>query len=443
MASKFSYILFFGLILTGFLCYSQINITEVTNALAKEVDETGASSLILIKDGSIIYEKAFLKDQGQITTATQVRIASAAKWLAAATLLSIVDEGKISLDDPIKKYLSQFKGEKDSITLRQLLSHTSGLPPNSLYIKDRQLSLAQSVDSIAKNINLVSGPGLMFSYGGVSFQVAARLAEVVTGKSWDVLFEEKIARPCQMINTDFGDMQSKNIADGAYSTARDYSNFLLMILNYGVFNNERVLSAQVINEMLTNQIGDLPIGYTPYRFKSVKSTNYYGLGVWIDRIVLSDSIASEVSSQGAKGFTPWINKCKNLVGVYSFYGDLSKIQPVVETTKRIIDESIKSDCLDVETEKKEKLESSFSLEQNYPNPFSSTSNILFKVNEDAEISLKLFDALGNEIEELVNGKLKAGEYTVPVETADLKAGIYFYRLIVDGKSETKKLAVKQ
>ncbi|HXH17647.1 MAG TPA: serine hydrolase [Chitinophagales bacterium] len=416
---------------------------KIDSILSSATRITGPSELIIVKDGKVIYKKNY----GGLIPGSyrdKVRTASSSKWLTAATLLALVDEGLISLDDAIGKYLPNFKGDKASITVRQLLSHTSGLPPYSVYLKDASLSLAQSVDSIASRVNLVAEPGTEFSYGGVSYQVAARIAEVTSGKDWESLFNEKIALPCEMHSTDFGNQRAKNIADGAYSTADDFSKFLSMLLNKGKYNGKKVLSTAMVKEMLSDQTGSLPSGYTPYRFKSAKQSGFYGLGIWLDRILVSDSSATEVSSQGAKGFTPWINLCKNLAGVYSFEVELSKAKPYIDETKAIIDFAFPDNCVDMQTEKNPKQdEPLFSLEQNFPNPAVQSTNISFKLEQDAEVSLKLFDPLGNETMTLLNRKMQAGDYTIPVDASKLNAGIYFYRLVVNGRAETKKLTIRK
>ena len=80
------------------------------------------ASLIVAKDNKVICEHYF----GNYTPQTQVYIASSGKWLAAATIAAVVDEGKLSWDDPVSKWLPAFTDVKGQATLRQLLSHTSG-----------------------------------------------------------------------------------------------------------------------------------------------------------------------------------------------------------------------------------------------------------------------------------------------------------------------------
>lgn len=407
--------------------------TKVDNLLSAAAYETGQAELILIKDNKVVYKRVF--SDVQSAAEKKVRVSGSAKWLVAATLLALVDANQLTLDEPISKYLPQFKGAKAAITLRQLLSHTSGLPVNVPYLKNKELSLAQSVDSIAGKTNLVSDPGTQFLYGNTSYQVAARLAEVVSGKDWESLFKEKIAQPCKMYKTDFGNQRGKNIGEGAYSTASDFSNFLGMILNKGNYEETQVLSQKSVQEMLTDQTASLPEEFTPYKQTSARQPQFYGLGVWIDRMLPLDNTATEVSSRGDKGFTPWINVCKNLAGVYSFYVDLDDVASTIDETKIIIDDAFKDYCKDAPARGRTDAGAASSV--------AKQPIIFFRIEREAMVTLKLFDPLGNEVMLLKNGMLKAGDYTVPVDITRLNQGVYFYRLEIDGVLETKRITIKK
>ncbi len=409
-------------------------VERVESIMSEAVKVAGPAELMLTKNGEIFYNGNFGEPD---SNAGKIRISSSSKWLASATILTLVDDGLITLDDEVGSFIRQFRNEKSVITLRQLLSHTSGLPANSVFIMDSTITLARSVNKTIRSASLIAPPGTQFIYGNISFQVAGRLAEVVSGKDWETLFKEKIANPCEMNSTDFGSGRHENIAEGAYSTATDFANFLTMILNKGTFNGKRVLSEKMVDEMLTDQISELDVGYTPYHFKSVKLSDYYGLGVWINRISIGDSTATEVSSRGANGFTPWINLCKQFGGVFSFDSDLSLVDPVIQEAKPIIDASFGDDCADM---------------QPAARPFSKIEdlmdaphivNVLVRLEEEAMVSLKLFDLLGNELQVLINGKTKAGSYLVPINTTFLTPGVYFYRLVINDEVETKKIRVRK
>ncbi len=84
---------------------------------------------------------------------------------------------------------------------------------------------------------------------------------------------------------------------------------------------------------------------------------------------------------------------------------------------------------------------SFALYQNYPNPFNPTTNIKFDLPKSGNVSLKLYDMLGNEVQTLVDGNQQAGVYNITVNGANLASGVYFYTLKTDSYVETKKMAL--
>jgi hypothetical protein len=81
----------------------------------------------------------------------------------------------------------------------------------------------------------------------------------------------------------------------------------------------------------------------------------------------------------------------------------------------------------------------FSLSQNYPNPFNPSSKIKFQITKLSSVKLVVFDALGREIETLVNEQLKAGTYEVNFDGGKLSSGVYYYKMIADDYTETRKM----
>jgi hypothetical protein len=81
----------------------------------------------------------------------------------------------------------------------------------------------------------------------------------------------------------------------------------------------------------------------------------------------------------------------------------------------------------------------FSLKQNYPNPFNPSTVIRFQMPEAGQASLKVYDAMGREVQTLVNERLNAGIYETKFEGSGLTSGVYFYKLITNGFTETKKM----
>ena len=83
----------------------------------------------------------------------------------------------------------------------------------------------------------------------------------------------------------------------------------------------------------------------------------------------------------------------------------------------------------------------YELYQNYPNPFNPSTLIRYQLSTSSYVTLNVYDILGREIALLVNGKQNAGEHIVEYNAPELAAGVYFYQLVADGKSLTKKMVV--
>lgn len=277
------------------------------------------AGLIIAKDNQIIKDTCY----GSYQPDSVVFIASSGKWLAAATIAAVVEEGKLSWDDPVRKWLPEFTDVKGDATLRQLLSHTSGYPdyqPKGAHRDDYQ-TLAESVAHIAV-LPADTVPGVLFHYGGLAMQVAGRMAELATAKDWETLFQEKIAQPLGMKNThftpvDLGDGHSPMLGGGARSTLHDYANFLNMIFNNGVFSEKRILSAAAIKEMQADQVGKAKVAPHEFveRVRAEMHNGIYGMGEWREEL---DSAGNAVliSSPGWAGAYPWIDKN---TGTYGFF----------------------------------------------------------------------------------------------------------------------------
>lgn len=302
-----------------------------TEAISRE-EIPGAVALIARK-GKIIYLKAFGNAAPGKTQKTDdiFRIASQTKAITATGLMMLWEEGKFRLDDPVGKYIPEFKdagildmfNEKDSsfttrpatgaITIRQLLTHTSGIGygiiDDSTFrkifqkagIKDissgEPVSTRENILRLAK-MPLHFNPGEKYKYSE-GLDVAGYLIEVLSGKPLDVFFKERIFDPLQMNDTYFYLPESKaaRLAEvqtrknnawavfndnpyfdayypvrgartlfsggaGLSSTATDYARFLQMYLNNGMYNGKRLLSRLTVEVIMANQIGDLWGGAT-------------------------------------------------------------------------------------------------------------------------------------------------------------------------------------
>lgn len=271
--------------------------------------------VLVSQNGKLIYQKAAGLDEH-----TSKPIASASKWLSVAVIMSLVDEGKLALSDSVGKFLPIFtSNKKGSMTIRQLFAHTAGFGGDSpqQYEYKRMMTLAEAVDSIAVYTPLVSRPGTEFDYGSAGMQIGGRIAEIVSGKKWQDLFDERIAQPCGM-TAEYRSARNPIIAGGVHTTAADYLKFLEMLVNRGSYNGNLVLSENAIGTMLTDQTENAEITGTPYATNPFSSTPQrpvrYGVGNWLD-VIDADGHLQESSSPGLFGTHPWQDSEHKIAGI--------------------------------------------------------------------------------------------------------------------------------
>jgi serine-type D-Ala-D-Ala carboxypeptidase len=283
------------------------------------------AGLVVGRNDGIVLEEYFGGHDGS----TVEFVASAGKWLAAAALAAVVDQGLLSWDDRVAQWLPQFIGEAGEATLRQLLSHTSGFAPQQppgLHNDDYQ-TLEESVAHIAP-LPLADRPGTRFRYGGLGMQIAGRMAELATHQRFEDLFQLLIARPLGLEHTRFtpvDDQAGHNpmLAGGARSSTRDYARFLAMIAAAGRFDGKQIISTSAIEEMERDQVHSarLERGEFVERVHGTPHTGVYGLGLWRERVA-PDGRASRVSSPSWAGTYPWVDREHGVYGVLLAHVDL-------------------------------------------------------------------------------------------------------------------------
>lgn len=249
-----------------------------------------------------------------------VPIASSSKWLAVATILTLVDDGTLDLDLPVARYIEEFdRADKRRVTLRQCLACTSGLPAR---LGDRMTGwdMDRFAEAVADEA-LRAQPGAAFRYGGVGFQVAALAAVRATGKGWHELFRLRIGDRIGMRDTHFGSLHPMAdepgqaalpwVAGGATSTLNDYTRFVRMLLSDGRWRGQQVLSKQGVDSMLRDQVLPRIDVRAP---SGAKFDARYGLGTWLERD--GDELL-RYSDPGAFGFTPWVSADRTYGGVFA------------------------------------------------------------------------------------------------------------------------------
>lgn len=290
-------------------------VEDFVNRLIAEVPLAGAA-LLIAREGELIYERAF----GAYSLDLQLPIMSATKWVSAAVIATLIDDGTLHLDERAGDYIEALDGDKATVTLRHLLAHTSGLHQGESPCVDQPgATLAACADAIAQ-APLVARPGTTFIYGEDGFQVAGRMAEIATGRAWDELFRERLADPLGMTATDYAfrskerayvRVSNPRLGSGLRSTLRDYAAFARMIADGGAHAGRRILSAAALAAMAEDQTFGAPISFSP----NLVARAGYGLGCWRDEADAAGR-AIQLSSPGAYGYTPWVDARLGLAGVF-------------------------------------------------------------------------------------------------------------------------------
>ena len=318
---------------------------HVADSLQPFVDNhtlAGAVTLVATKDKILSLEAVGYADVGAKTpmhTDDLFWIASMSKAMTAAALMMLVDEGKVKLDDPVEKYLPEFKDQQvknggslekavHPITIRNILSHTSGLSFASPQEKPTldMLPLADAVRSYAAQ-PLDFQPDSKWAYANAGINTAGRIIEVVSGMPYQDFMQKRLFDPLGMKDTTFWptEEQVKRLAKsykpgkdntgleelqitqlhyplsdpkrqpmpagGLFSTASDVAAFCQMLLNGGTYAGKRkLLSEDAVRQMTSTQTGDL--------LNKGKGENGYGLALSTTRKAREGAVIPGTTEHG-------------------------------------------------------------------------------------------------------------------------------------------------
>jgi CubicO group peptidase (beta-lactamase class C family) len=180
--------------------------------------------VMVAQQGKAVYARAFgyadREHQAPADADTSFRVGSVTKQFTAAAILALQQDGKLSVDDPIGKYLPDYPAVGKDITLHQLLTHTSGLPdyteqPAYAGIRDKAETPAQLL-AMFSDQPLVFAPGSQFAYSNSNYVVLGAIIEKVSGQSYADFLAKRLFEPAGMTRTMVGD------ADGLSNRALGY-----------------------------------------------------------------------------------------------------------------------------------------------------------------------------------------------------------------------------
>ncbi len=283
-------------------------VPEALQQLVNSNEIPGAVALVATKD-KVLHLSAV--GQSDLATGRKLKpndifwIASMSKPMTSVAIALLADDGKLSFDDPVEKYLPEFHdlwvaGEQTAqqrvlvkaarpITLRDLLTHTSGL--GEYRVTDPHWTLAAMVKVLARE-PLRFQPGTRWSYSTAGMDTLGRVVEVVSGMPYDKFIQTRLFNPLGMKDTTFwispsqkkrfvqpvilksGKLQPTPIdymyggavtdherpplgGAGLFSTAADVVKFYQMMLNHGAANGRQILKPETVAEMTRKQTGDL------------------------------------------------------------------------------------------------------------------------------------------------------------------------------------------
>ncbi len=259
---------------------AQPDTASLSRMLGQKKALFGGRVAVLIWKDTIAYQRAFGED---FNLNTQDNIGCSSAWLTAAVAMTFVDQGKLSLDDKVSKYLPIFASyAKKYLTIRHCLANVTGLQPDKggiekFFQRKKFESLEEEVNAYASGREIVNNPGEVFNYNQIGTNIVARVLEIVGKRTFDRLAQERIFRPCGMKRTSFMSDEAVNPFSGAVSTPADFLKFLVMLKNKGTINGKKVLSEAAVNEMEKIQTGTAKIGFVP----KLAEGSSYGLGNWI------------------------------------------------------------------------------------------------------------------------------------------------------------------
>ncbi|QDT52227.1 Esterase EstB [Caulifigura coniformis] len=275
-------------------------------------------------------------------------IASMTKPQAATAVMILEQEGKLSIDDPVSKYIPSFaqlkhkdgSPVKETLTIKHLLTHTSGLGGFSLpKVGEVEQRLLEQQAELMARAPVNFEPGSKWAYGW-SLQVAGRIVEIVSGKPFDDFMAERIFKPLGMQNATFslneeqrarlavtykmngkkdglvptpntfvsartGVKQTPMPSGGLFADVESVRRFYQMLLNGGELDGVRVLKPETVKKMTSVQTGDLKTGFT--------EGNAWGLGVCLVREPQNVTAALSSGSfghGGAYGTQVWCDPVK-------------------------------------------------------------------------------------------------------------------------------------
>ncbi len=381
-------------------------------ALQRYVDDGKLAGVVTVlsRRGQIFHAKGYgcanIATNQPMRPDTLIRLWSITKVITSVAVLMCYEQGELVLDQPVADFIPAFKSipvyagmdgdhprfvdQQRPITIRQLLTHAGGIasgfggatePPEGMMrakiegLRQTQPSLKEVAEGIAE-VPLIAQPNTLWRYGA-SFEILARLVEIVSGQRYADFLQTHILEPLGMVDTSYivttakldrfsafyttaadkglteielpdhsihyipdGHVPLKMWTPGGYglvSTALDIQRLGNMLFNRGTLNGVRILAPTTVDLMTVNH---LPSALIPYGFPNAQPIAGYGHGLGvhtlIDRGLAGTPCANgEYWKDGGSGTLLWVDPKYELVGTVGYQLDPFWIYPVFATVKAL------------------------------------------------------------------------------------------------------------
>jgi serine-type D-Ala-D-Ala carboxypeptidase/endopeptidase len=287
----------------------------ITGLLEQRAAQAGVGSMgLAIWDArdSKIYQHML----GDFTPDTRVAVASASKLVSGLVIFDVIRRGLASLETTTGEILG-WPTPNASISLRHLLSFTSGLPSDATCTVNPLTTLARCADTLA-TATPVAAPGAEFDYGSTHLLVAGAMAEQVTGQRWNDLFAQTLQVPLGLpsdVAYFTGPRQAVGqinplIAGGLRASMNEYRHFLAIAFHKGSYAGLTIGTTALYDQQAREPFPDAAIGSSPM------PSFRYGLACWLD-CATPKTGCEQLASPGAFGFTPWLDRA---AGYYAILG---------------------------------------------------------------------------------------------------------------------------
>jgi len=356
-------------ILFSFFAAIKLNAQNLPDSTIKKIDSlfiksdtknTPGYAIGIIRNDSLIYAKGYgianLEYDKPITPETIFHMASLSKQFTAFSIVLLAQQGKLNLDDDVRKYLSWFPDLKEKITIRNLLNHTSGIRDQwqLLAISGTRLDDVITQDQIIKILSnqraLNFKPGEQYSYSNSGFTMLAEIVKSVTGKTLRQFTDSAIFKPLGMNNTYFHDDYTEIVKDRSYSYDRiDSTHFSNAILSYSVagatslFTNINDMSKWIMN-FYDHKVGDqkdIDALTQKGRLNNGKEINY-ALGISVDTYKGWKQFSHSGGDAGYRTYIAVFPDLKMGVTVFSNVGDGSPWEKTYSIANLFINDTAKS-----------------------------------------------------------------------------------------------------